>query len=308
MSFVRTALGDIDAATLGACDAHEHVIIDPSYATEQEPDFLLDDVDRAVEELTEFKRCGGDWLIDTMPTDCGRNAAKLAEVSRRSGVHIVVPTGVHLAKYYPPGHSILSMNVDQLATMMAGEIEDGIDGTAIRAGVIKIAGGRDLLSPFERSVFAAAAQAHHATGCPIITHTEQGTAVDEQIDLLEAYQVDLSRVTLSHTDRCTDIESHRRWLRRGVKLEYDNHFRSKKTPNPTIALLNALAPEFPHQLMVGMDAARRSYWKSHGGTPGLAYLVTTLREALELSREAAERVYVLNPREAFSLCRRGRSS
>jgi 5-phospho-D-xylono-1,4-lactonase len=33
MSFVRAVLGDVPAAELGACYVHEHLIIDPSFAT-----------------------------------------------------------------------------------------------------------------------------------------------------------------------------------------------------------------------------------------------------------------------------------
>jgi hypothetical protein len=38
--------------------------------------------------------------------------------------------------------------------------------------------------------------------------------------------------------------------------------------NQTTALIFALAPEFPDQLMLGMDTARSSYWKSYGGAQG----------------------------------------
>ena len=40
MSRIRTILGDIAPESLGACYAHEHIIIDHSHTTEQSPDFL----------------------------------------------------------------------------------------------------------------------------------------------------------------------------------------------------------------------------------------------------------------------------
>lgn len=92
MSFVRTVLGDIPAATLGVCYAHEHVIIDRSFTTYANPDFLLDNVELATRELSAFHAAGGGAMIDSMPCDCGRNVIKLAELSRRSGVHLVCPT------------------------------------------------------------------------------------------------------------------------------------------------------------------------------------------------------------------------
>lgn len=300
MSFIRTVLGDVDPQTLHACDAHEHVIIDPSFATENEPDFLLDDVERAVTELIELRSLGCDWVIDTMPGECGRNIEKLREVSRRSGVHIVAPTGVHLAKYYPRDAWVLTASESQLVKMMRVEIE-----CEPSCGMIKIAGGRDRLNDFERRLFRAAAGAQRATGCPIITHTEAGTAVDAQIDTLLEHGAVAAKVTLSHTDRNPDVASHRRWLARGVNLEYDNHFRSRT--DDTQRLIETLAPEFPNQLMVGMDAARRKYWKSYGGAPGLAYLMTTLKQSLQLDEALIERIYTLNARTAFSFIDRGKA-
>lgn len=300
MSFVRTVLKDVDPQTLGACDAHEHVIIDPSFATENEPDFLLDDVDRAATELMELKSHGCDWIIDTMPGGCGRNVDKLREVSRRSRVHIVAPTGVHLAKYYRADAPVLSMSEQQLADFMTAEIAG-----STRCGVIKIAAGHDRMSGFEKRLFRAAAAAQRTTGCPIITHTEAGTAVGEQIDLLLEHGAMPARVTLSHTDRNPDVASHRRWLARGVNLEYDSHFRSKT--GATQRLIETLAPEFPNQLLVGMDAARCKYWKSYGGAPGLAYLMTTLKQSLELEEALIHRIYTLNARTAFSFIDRGKA-
>ena len=51
MTFVRTVLGDIDPAELGVTYAHEHLIITGGKPVEMSADFLLDDVDKAVEEL-----------------------------------------------------------------------------------------------------------------------------------------------------------------------------------------------------------------------------------------------------------------
>lgn len=102
--FVRTVTGDVPADALGWCHAHEHLIIDPGFATHLEPEFLLDSVDAAVAEVRSLHAVGVRALVDATPAACGRSPLKLAEVTRRTSVHIVCPTGVHLRRYYPPGH------------------------------------------------------------------------------------------------------------------------------------------------------------------------------------------------------------
>lgn len=310
---IRTVLGDIPADRLGRCYAHEHLIIDPSYATEQTPDFLLDDVDRCAEELTRAKAAGVSAMVDSMPTACGRNVVKLAEASRRSGVHILCPTGLHLRKYYPAWHWCGRVDVDTLTELFVREIEQGIDAndgngpdyrpTPHRAGLIKIASGLSRLDAHETMTFRAAAAAHVRTGAPILTHAEQGTAAIEQAELLRSLGVDLTHVVISHTDRKPDMAYHRALLATGVNVEFDGAFRWKPGEvNATLALLTALLPEFPDQILLGMDAARRSYWASYGGSPGLTFLATTWTDrmrAADIPADAIDRVFVTSPARVY---------
>ena len=316
MSFIRTVLGDIPAATLGVCYAHEHIIIETSYLTEKFPDFRLDSVELAARELMEFHARGGRAMIDSMPAG-GRNAAKLAEVSRRSGVHIVCPTGLHLEKYYPPGHWGSRLTIEELTEVFVGEIEQGIDGLDLggphlrrlpqRAGLIKTASGLKQISPHEQCIFEAAANAHRQTGCPILTHTEQGTEALAQVDFLRRLGVDLHHVCLSHTDRKPDVSYHREILASGVKVEFDSAFRWKpEQGNPTLDLVLALLEDFPSQLMLGMDAARNHYWSSYGGHPGLNYLLTTFSSQLRergATSQQLQQIFVLNPAATFQFCK-----
>ena len=61
-----------------------------------------------------------------------------------------------------------------------------------RAGVIKVAGSAGGPSARDARVIEAAAEAHHRTGAPILTHCEAGTGALEQVALLEDLGVDPS--------------------------------------------------------------------------------------------------------------------
>lgn len=314
MSFIRTVRGDIPPEKLGRCYAHEHLIIDRSYTTEKFPEFLLDSVEAGIQELRAFHAAGGRAMVDSMPCDSGRNVVKLAALSEATGVHILCPTGLHLRQYYPHGSWGERLGVERLAELFVADLEIGIDAndyagpecqrTSHRAGLIKIASGLDRINEHEEKIFAAAGLAHRRTGAPVLTHTEQGTAALEQVALLQCHGVDPQHVVLSHTDRKPDAGYHREILSTGVFVEYDSHFRWKpEQGNPTADLVLVLCSEgFASQIMLGMDAARRSYWTSYGGTPGHNYLLTTFRQQL-LSRglvaEDYERFQIDNPRRAY---------
>lgn len=307
MAFFRTVLGDLPAGSMGVCHAHEHIVIDDGWVLQNWPEFRLSDAELICQELSGLRDLGVATMVDSMPADAGRNAAKMAEVSRRTGMQIIVPTGLHLEQYYPPGHWSESAGADDLAQFFIKEITIGMadpfhQEEGLRAGVIKVAGGRDKLSPAQRRNFQAAAAAQAATGCPILTHTEQGTAALEQIELLAAHGADLAHVCLSHLDRNPDPALHRELLASGVCLEYDSGFRWKGEANPTADLLLELAEEFAGQLMLGMDAAKNAYWRSFGGEPGLDFLVRRFVPALVgqgLSPRAAKSLMEDGPRGCF---------
>lgn len=313
VGFVRTVLGDIPSESLGVCYAHEHVIIDHGFTAQRFPQFLLNDIPKIVSELTRFRVDGGQAMIDSMPGGAGRNVLKLAEVSRLTGVHIVCPTGLHLAKYYPPGHWSEGISAEHLAEIFIAEIEQGISDeenssarvpTPHHAGVVKIASGLNDISPRDQRVFEAASMTHRRTGAPILTHTEQGTSALEQIALLKKFGVNLNRVVLSHTDRNPEAAYHREILSTGVGLEYDSAFRwPAGGSNPTLELVLMLIGDFPTQIMLGMDAARPAYWGSYGGKPGLSFLLKDFTRQLRergLTQKQWEQIFITNPARYFS--------
>jgi len=307
-AFFRTVLGDKPAEEMGVTYAHEHLIIDSCYVTRMTPEFLLDDTNACIEELQRLLRIGGRTAVDSMPCDSGRNIRKLAAASQASGIQIVAPTGIHLAKYYDPGHWSHVYTEAELENLFVADIVTGIDAhdyngplvarTAHRAGVIKVATDRQFTAR-ERRVFAAAAAAHRRTGCPILTHTEQGELALEQVSLLRELGVDLGHVCLSHTDRKPDVGYHREILSTGVSIEFDSAFRWKPGQgNPTLDLLLSLLGDFPDQIMLGMDAAKRSYWKSYGGGPGLEFLLGDFSARMKtagIGKDLLTRIFVSTP-------------
>jgi phosphotriesterase-related protein len=121
---------------------------------------------------------------------------------------------------------------------------------------------------------------------------------------LRGLGVDLGHVCLSHTDRKPDVGLHRELLATGVRVEFDSAFRWKAGErNGTRELLETLLTEFPDQIMLGMDAARRSYWRSYGGGPGLSFLLTDFSEQLRaagVSPLQLEKIFVSTPAATFA--------
>lgn len=308
-AFVRTLLGDIDPADLGVTYAHEHLIIQASWTTLHHPDHLLDSVADAVAELAPAQALGLRAVVDGMPADTGRDVLALAEIARRTGLHLIAPTGFHHERHYPPRHWTGRIGTDELAGVLIGEIEVGIDAldlsapvvqrTPHRAGLIKVAGSLGGPSPRDTPIFIAAAIAQARTGCPILTHCEQGTGGLEQVALLERHGGNAAGIALSHVDKVVDRGYHRELLATGATLEYDQSFRWGTAENGTLRLLAWAAEDGAlDRIVLGMDAARRGYWRVHGGTPGMEWLLgpfaARMRE-IGLDETAIARLFVANP-------------
>ncbi len=313
MTFARTVLGDILPSEMGLTYSHEHIIIEDSFPTLANKDFVLNDVEKVSAELKKFYSLGGRSVIDTMPANCGRNVLKLAEVSQNTGVHIIAPTGIHLEKYYPPNHWRYHLSEDELTELFVKDINEGIDeydyGSPVikrtfhKAGVVKLATGDEPITRHQEKIFHSVVNTHKATGVPILTHTNSGKHGFAQAELFRRLGADPEHVVLSHLDKNGDPDYQRRILETGMSVEYDSHFRWKNDQNnPTYMLLKKLLPEFPHQIVVGMDMARNIYWESYGGQPGMTYLLTKFREEMQ-RRELdsyLEKIFFHNPQRIFS--------
>jgi phosphotriesterase-related protein len=274
VSVVRTVLGDVPAIELGVTAAHEHLIIDSPVVAARFPEIHLDSVEDAVSELEPWRRAGLGSVVDAMPVAQGGDAARLAEISRRSGVHVVASTGRHTARYD------INAVPDDVSGLTDQFLAD-LTGPAHPCGVIKVSTGPDGVDRRARTIFSAAATASAETGAPILTHCEEGRGGLEQVHLLIHLGVDPGRVALSHTDKVDDPGYHAELLASGVSLVYDQGLRQ---PERTVRLVTAMV-DAGHTagIMLGTDGARRTLWSTLGGRPGLAWmlggLVPELRQA-----------------------------
>jgi 5-phospho-D-xylono-1,4-lactonase len=313
VSFVRTVLGDIAPEDLGVTYAHEHIVIDGGRPAELSPDFLLADVERLADELTQAAAAGLRTAIDAMPSDCGRNPAKLAELSRRTGVHLVAATGLHHERFYGPSHWSIRASEEELADLFRADVSAGIDErdyggpivrrTDVQAGIVKVAGSNGGPSPRDLPIFRAAAETHLRTGVPVHTHCEAGTGALEQIVALVEAGVPAEHISLSHVDKVVDRGYHRELFSTGAFAVYDQSFRWGDEDNGTLRLVEwAVADGHAGQVMLGMDAARQGYYRAFGGSPGLPYLLREFSAAMEacgLDAEIRHRLFVDNPARAF---------
>lgn len=308
---VMTVTGPMPASALGVTDAHEHLFL----RTPATPGQEMDNLDRAVTEVREAADAGLGSIVEMTPIGLGRRPDLLRAVSESTGLPIIGATGFHRDIHYAADHWVHDASVETLAERVVTDLVTGMHPNdwadagapldSARAGVIKAGASYHHVSPAERRRLEACAIGSHRTGAAILVHAEIGTAGHEIVDLLEGWGVGTDRISLAHMDRNPDAELHAELAARGVTLEYDTPGRTKYHPDSTLLDLIGAMIEAGHgdRLMLGCDLGRRDYFRSWGGGPGLAYLLTTFVPRLRrrIGDPATDAILVSNPTRFYAI-------
>ncbi len=233
MAQLQTVRGPIDTAQMGMTLIHEHVL------------FQFDDsrrkqsIEFAAQLLRDAKQAGIQTVVDLTPV---RRIDWFADIAREVDVHIVACTGYYVDRLTP--RLLADLSEEQMVERMVHELTVGIDTTPVRAGIIKVAGNRPELTPWEVQVFTAAARAQQRTGACIATHACAGAR--EQAAVLLRAGGDLNRVFFSHVEaefgwEGRTVQEEARYLeeiaRQGGSLLFNNFGFEFDTPWPDLVYL-----------------------------------------------------------------------
>jgi phosphotriesterase-related protein len=230
MQLINTVNGTAQPADLGYTLIHEHVSVSSPGLWQAWPALFggrQQVLDAAVAALSEARAAGIETFVDATTIDLGRDIRLLRDAADASGMRVVACTG----HWLDPSSTMRNRSTEELESFFRTEIEDGIEGTDIRAGVIKVAthGGpryneandKALVDFLDRSL-RAASKAQRATGIPIITHSGAKFRTGEtQADLFDDEGVDPRKVVIGHSDDTDDVDYLTGILDRGYWLGMD---------------------------------------------------------------------------------------
>jgi phosphotriesterase-related protein len=189
-----------------------------------------------------------------------------AEVSQRSGVTLICTTGVYTEAQGIP-YTFKHLPTEAIAEIYQREIEDGIGRTGIKAGLIKIATGDGVVSPYEQRMLTAAARAAKATGVPLLSHTENCSCGHDQIDIVTGEGVAAHRLLVGHSDGRDDHEYQASLAARGAYVGFDRFgltvFNSDESRMKNLRQM--IDAGYRDQVMVSQDSV--NCW--FGAVPGV---------------------------------------
>ena len=236
----------------------------------------LMDLDTAIREVRKYSEVGGGAIVDATTTGIGRKPDALAQISRQSGVHIIMGAGFYVEAVHP--EDMDERSVEELAREIIGDIVDGVEGSGVRAGIVGEIGCTWPLAPNERKSLSAAAIAQRETGAAILIHPgRHPDAPLEILELLASGGADISRVIMGHLDRTVfEFDALLSIAASGCCLEWDlfgnegSYYPLAEIDMPSDAqrldFIERVADAgYSDRIVIGQDIATKHRLVSYGG-------------------------------------------
>ena len=275
---------------------HEHVLVDFIGADQIRPGrYDREEVFKlARPKLEDLKRAGCTRLLECTPNFLGRDPELLARLSDAVGLEIWSNTGLYGAsndKFVPAFATTES--AEQLARRWIAETKQ-----AWRPRFIKIGVNRGPLDELDRKLVRAAAITSRETGLTIASHTGNGAAALEQLDIITSGRVSASKFVWVHAQNERDRAIHQKVAEGGAWVEFDGI--GPKTSAIHLECVRDLAARgLLNRVLISQDSGWYHVGEPGGGEfRGYTYLYSDFLPLLEPAQ--AEVVMSRNPRAAFA--------
>lgn len=304
---VITVNGEIPASHIGKTLHHEHLLVDFIGADSISYDRWNKEevVKKVLPYLLEIKKLGYKTLVECTPAYLGRDPELLKLLADKSGIQIITNTGYYSAMSgkFIPKHGFTE-TAEQLANRWIDEAKNGIEGTGVYPGFIKISVERAPLQKINRKVVEAACITHKATGLTIMSHTGLAIPAFQELEILDKYGVDPSAFIWTHANNEKDNNKLLEAARKGVWIAFDKF--NKKNLEQFVDFAILMKKEgLLNRLMFSHDAGWYKPGEPDGGSfRGFTKIEKLLIPALEkngLSQQDIYQLFTLNPAEAFQI-------
>lgn len=289
--------------------SHEHILVDFIGADSiNSSSWNKDGVSKQVLPfLLELQNFHVKYFVDATPQYLGRDVHLLKKLADKTGLSIITNTGLYGAqnnKFIP---DIARKNTaEELAEQWLEEFEEGIDGTTIKPGFIKISvDNTDSLSPMHAKLVKAAALCHLKSGLTIASHTGKTLALWPQLEILSEQGVSSKAFIWVHAQAEEEETNFQKaaetgcWISLdGLAWEMDKHIEK---------LIYAKRNGFLDQILISHDAGWYDPQKKSQNIQPYTPIFKTLLPLLRSKGFTEDEINLLisvNPSQAYAIHKR----
>jgi phosphotriesterase-related protein len=306
-SKIITVSGEIPANEIGKTLHHEHLLVDfiGADSTGYHRWNKNEVIEKVLPYLLEIKKAGYKTLVECTPAYLGRDPELLKILVEKSGIQIITNTGLYSAvgaKFIPEYG--FTETAEQLAERWITEAKNGIEGSGVFPGFIKIAVERKPLEEINRKVVEAAAITHKETGLVIMSHTGLAVPAYQQLDILKEFGIHPSAFIWTHAHNEKDFNKHIEAAKMGTWIAFDN-FKPKRLERYIEFALLMKKEGLLNKVLFSHDAGWYKPGEANGGIfRGFTEIEDLLIPALlknGLSQNDIQLLFELNPSKAFAV-------
>ena len=205
--------------------SHEHLLVDFTGADSIDPKRWNHDtvINSTINYFEELRSHNVKYFVDATPAYLGRDALLLEKIAKKTGLTIITNTGFYGAvnnKYIPA--FAFDKTPEQLAEIWINEFKNGIEGTPVKPGFIKISvDAADTLEIMDQKLVEAAAITHLQTGLSIASHTGEAKGLWPQLQLLKQMGVSPGAFIWVHAQNEKDNNNYLRAAKEGCWISLD---------------------------------------------------------------------------------------
>ena len=252
--YFMTVNGKLPASKVKMVLEHEHIVTNFTGADSIKKPPL--DKTVALEIITPYinrlKQQGVNLLMEYTPAYLGRDPLLLKEIADKTGINIVTNTGFYAAvdkKYLPP--LVYNATIEKIAGIWEDEFKNGIDGTSIRPGFIKLSVGNGKLDSIESKLLKAGIMVSKRTGLTIAVHTGDFEAANDEYQIVVADHHDPSKLVWVHAQHGTN-DQRKQLAEKGVWISMDG-VNENKLEEYIEAILFFKEKNLLHRLLISQD-------------------------------------------------------
>lgn len=305
-----SVLGKISFVQLGKVLIHEHIMVDFIGAKDTGPErYQVEEViEKVLPYLLELKNSGCRTFVDCTPAYLGRDPKVLKALSVRSGLNIFTNTGYYGAVNgkYLPDHAFTESS-NELSLRWIKEARSGIGETGILPGFIKIGVNNGPLNEIDRKLVEAAVLTHQQTGLTISSHTGNGEAALEQLQIILRLEADPGMFRWVHAQNEKDSNIHLEIADRGAYVEFDG-INQNTAEEHLQFILNIKENGLLSRCLISQDSGWYHVGEEDGGMiKPYSYLFKKFIPLMQMhgfSKKDLHRLLVRNPAESLKIRKR----
>lgn len=302
---IITVTSEIPASSIGITLPHEHIVVDFIGADSVSPDRYDSDsvFIRVLPFLNELKKHQVQTFVECTPNYLGRDVRLLQRLSKETGINIITNTGYYGAAHekYLPQHAFTE-SAEELAQRWIDEFNNGINGTGIKPGFMKLSADTGPLTETQRKIMKAGALAHLKTGLSIAVHSGDGNAAKEELEIFLENGVAPDAFIWVHAQNEKNFEMFKEMASQGVWVEFD--YVHTETIEQYVGFMNYMkANNLLHRALLSHDAGWYNVGEAGGGgfrgfTALFEILLPRLLEE-GFTQNEIDQVIKINPAQAF---------